>query len=118
MHTIESIERKMLKESPYEFEVGDTIRVMVRVVEGNKVREQAFQGVVIQRRGGGAGETFTVRKISSGIGVERVFPIHSPNIKSIKVIKRGKVRRAKLLYLRNLVGKAARISERKTTRKE
>ncbi len=118
MHTIESIERRTLKEKPFEFQVGDTIRVMVRVVEGNKEREQAFQGVVIQRRGGGAGETFTVRKISSGIGVERVFPVHSPNIKSIKVIKRGRVRRAKLFYLRNLVGKAARITERKTPRKQ
>ncbi|NIM20737.1 MAG: 50S ribosomal protein L19 [Candidatus Latescibacteria bacterium] len=118
MHAIESIERKMLKGRPFEFDVGDTVRVMVRVVEGNKEREQAFQGVVIQRRGGGAGETFTVRKISSGIGVERIFPLHSPNIKSIKVVKRGRVRRAKLYYLRNLVGKAARISERKTPRKQ
>jgi large subunit ribosomal protein L19 len=117
MHTMKRIERRTLKENITEFQVGDTIRVMVRVVEGNKEREQAFQGVVIQRRGGGAGETFTVRKISSGIGVERIFPIHSPNVKSINVIKRGRVRRAKLFYLRDLVGKAARIAERKTPKK-
>jgi large subunit ribosomal protein L19 len=118
MNSIESIERKMLKDKAFDFQVGDTIRVMVRVVEGNKEREQAFQGVVIKQRGGGAGESFTVRKISSGIGVERVFPLHSPNIKSIQVMKRGKVRRAKLYYLRSLVGKAARIAERKTPRKQ
>jgi large subunit ribosomal protein L19 len=118
MTNIESIERKMLEDKAFDFQVGDTVRVMVRVVEGNKEREQAFQGVVIKQRGGGAGETFTVRKISSGIGVERVFPLHSPNIKSVKVMKRGKVRRAKLYYLRSLVGKAARIAERKTPRKQ
>ena len=117
MSNIENVNRRMLKEIPYEFAVGDTVKVMVRVVEGTKEREQAFQGVVIKRKGGGLGETFTVRKISSGIGVERVFPIQSPNIKSVQVIKRGKVRRAKLYYLRNLVGKAARIPERKTPRK-
>jgi large subunit ribosomal protein L19 len=117
MNTIENVNRRMLKDIPYEFEVGDTVKVMVRVVEGTKEREQAFQGVVIKRKGGGIGETFTVRKISSGIGVERVFPIQSPNIKSVEVVKRGKVRRAKLYYLRNLVGKAARIPERKTPRK-
>jgi large subunit ribosomal protein L19 len=114
MNSIESIDRKLLKSKNYEIEVGDTIRVMVRVVEGNKEREQAFQGVVIQRRGSGAGETFTVRKISSGIGVERIFPIHSPNIKSVRVMKKGRVRRAKLYYLRNLVGKAARVAENRT----
>ncbi len=116
MNTIEKIERKSLKEGEFDFGVGDTVRVIVRIVEGEKQREQAFQGVVLQRRGGGVRETFTVRKISSGIGVERVFPLHSPNIKSIKVIRRGKVRRAKLYYLRNLVGKAARIAEKKTPR--
>ncbi|MFH1755238.1 MAG: 50S ribosomal protein L19 [Candidatus Latescibacterota bacterium] len=115
---IQSIERKMLQDKAFDFQIGDTVRIMVRVVEGSKEREQAFQGVVIKRRGGGAGESFTVRKISSGIGVERVFPLHSPNIKSVQVIKRGKVRRAKLYYLRNLVGKAARIAERKTPRKQ
>lgn len=116
MNTIEKIERKAIKEGGYDFSVGDTVRVLVRVLEGDKEREQAFQGVVLQRRGGGARETFTVRKISSGIGVERIFPLHSPNVKSIKVMRRGKVRRAKLYYLRNLVGKAARITEKKTPR--
>jgi large subunit ribosomal protein L19 len=116
MNTLEKIERKMLKKKDYEIEIGDTIRVKVRVVEGNKEREQAFQGVVIQHRGSGAGETFTVRKISSGIGVERVFPVQSPNIKSVRVIRKGKIRRAKLFYLRNLVGKAARITEKRTDR--
>ena len=113
MSTLEDVERKMLKRETFDFNVGDTVRVVVRVVEGDKEREQAFQGVVLQRRGGGVRETFTVRKISSGIGVERIFPLHSPNIKSIKVIRRGKVRRAKLYYLRNLVGKASRIKEKK-----
>jgi large subunit ribosomal protein L19 len=116
MNTIERIERKQLKETEYDFNVGDTVRVEVRVVEGGKERQQAFQGVVIKQRGGGIRETFTVRKISSGIGVERVFPLHSPNIKSIKVMRRGKVRRAKLYYLRDLVGKAARIKEKKAPR--
>ena len=116
MSTIEKLERKMLEKKDWDFNIGDTVRIMVRVVEGNKEREQAFQGVVIKQRGGGAGETFTVRKISGGIGVERVFPVHSPNIKSIKVMRRGKVRRAKLYYLRDRVGKAARIKEKRTTR--
>ncbi len=116
MNTLEKIERKSIKDGGYDFSVGDTVRVLVRVSEGDKEREQAFQGVVLQRRGGGARETFTVRKISSGIGVERIFPLHSPNIKSIKVMRRGKVRRAKLYYLRNLVGKAARITEKKRPR--
>ena len=90
----------------------------MRVVEGEKEREQAFQGVVMQRRGGGSRETFTVRKISSGVGVERIFPLHSPNVKSIKVMRRGKVRRAKLYYLRDRIGKAARIAEKKTPYKK
>jgi large subunit ribosomal protein L19 len=116
MSTIEKIERKLLDKKEWDFNIGDTVRIMVRVVEGNKEREQAFQGVVIKKRGGGAGETFTVRKISSGIGVERVFPANSPNIKSIKVMRRGKVRRAKLYYLRDRIGKAARIKEKRTPR--
>jgi len=114
MNIIDRIQKKALQPREIDFQVGDTVRIMVRVVEGNKEREQAFQGVVIKQRGGGAGESFTVRKISSGIGVERVFPLHSPNIKSIKVIRRGKVRRAKLYYLRDRVGKAARIKEKRT----
>lgn len=111
MNIIDRINEKNLGKKELEFSVGDTVKVMVRVVEGNKEREQAFQGVVIKQKGGGAGETFTVRKISSGVGVERVFPVHSPNIKSIQVVRRGKVRRAKLYYLRDRVGKAARIKE-------
>lgn len=116
MNVIQRIEKKQLKNEAFDFVVGDTVRVLVRVVEGGKERQQAFQGVVLQRRGSGARETFTVRKISSGIGVERVFPLHSPNVKEVKVLRQGRVRRAKLYYLRNLVGKAARIQEKKTTR--
>ena len=116
MNVIQRIEKKQLKNEAFDFVVGDTVRVLVRIVEGGKERQQAFQGVVLQRRGSGASETFTVRKISSGIGVERVFPLHSPNVKEVKVLRQGRVRRAKLYYLRNLVGKAARIREKKTTR--
>ncbi len=113
MNIIDRIQAKNLEDRGWDFNVGDTVRVMVRVVEGNKEREQAFQGVVIKQRGSGAGRTFTVRKVSSGIGVERVFPVHSPNIKSVKVVRRGRVRRAKLYYLRDRVGKAARIREKR-----
>ncbi len=113
MNTIDRFQQKVLEDRGWDFNVGDTVRVMVRVVEGNKEREQAFQGVVIKQRGSGAGRTFTVRKVSSGIGVERVFPVHSPNVKSVKVIRRGRVRRAKLYYLRDRVGKAARIREKR-----
>ena len=114
MDKLKLVEATQLKTGLPDFSPGDTINVHVRVVEGDKEREQAFQGVVIQRRGGGLRQTFTVRKISSGIGVERVFPLHSPNIKDIKLVRKGKVRRAKLFYLRNLVGKAARIAEKRT----
>jgi large subunit ribosomal protein L19 len=114
VNSLDKVEKKYLQDRKFDFCVGDTVRLLVRVVEGDKEREQAFQGVVIQRRGSGVRETFTVRKISSGIGVERIFPLHSPNIKSIKVMKRGKVRRAKLYYLRSLVGKAARITEKRS----
>lgn len=107
------VERPYLKDDIPEFRAGDTVRVHVRVVEGNKERIQVFQGVVIARRGGGTRETFTVRKISGGIGVERVFPLHSPSIDKIENIRHGKVRRAKLYYLRGLRGKAARIEERR-----
>jgi large subunit ribosomal protein L19 len=113
MNIIQRIEQKTSPKKDYDFNVGDTVRIMVRVVEGNKQREQAFQGVVIKQRGGGARETFTVRKISSGVGVERVFPMHSPNITSIKVMRRGKTRRAKLYYLRERVGRSARIKEKR-----
>lgn len=118
MNTLDKIERKQLKDEVFDFDIGDTVRVLVRVVEGEKEREQAFQGIVLQRRGGGVRATFTVRKISSGVGVERIFPLHSPNVKSIKVMRKGRVRRAKLYYLRDLVGKAARIKEKKVIRKK
>ncbi|MBA2627408.1 MAG: 50S ribosomal protein L19 [Gemmatimonadales bacterium] len=95
------------------FEPGDTVRVMVRVKEGEKERLQAFEGVCIAKRGGGISENFTVRKISAGVGVERIFPMHSPMIGSLDVVRRGRVRRAKLYYLRALSGKAARIKERR-----
>ena len=95
------------------FDAGDTVRVMVRVREGDKERLQAFEGVVISRRGGGASENFTVRKVSAGVGVERIFPVQSPTIASIDLIRRGRVRRAKLYYLRALSGKAARIREKR-----
>ena len=95
------------------FEPGDTVRVMVRVKEGEKERLQAFEGLVIAKRGGGISENFTVRKISAGVGVERIFPMHRPILASVDVVRRGRVRRAKLYYLRNLSGKAARIKEKR-----
>jgi large subunit ribosomal protein L19 len=101
-----------------DFRPGDTLKVNVRVVEGNRERVQAFEGVCIARKGGGINESFTVRKISYGEGVERVFPLYSPRIESIDVVRRGKVRRAKLYYLRGLRGKAARIQERSEVRRD
>ncbi len=95
------------------FEPGDTVRVQVRVKEGEKERLQAFEGLVIAKRGGGISENFTVRKISAGVGVERIFPVHSPSIAAVDVVRRGRVRRAKLYYLRKLSGKAARIREKR-----
>lgn len=112
MDIIEQISARKMKESVPEFSIGDTVRVDVRVVEGSRERVQAFQGTVIQRKGAGIRETFTVRKVSQGVGVERIFPLHSPNVSTVKVIRRGKVRRAKLYYLRKLKGKAARIPEK------
>ena len=93
------------------FEVGDTVRIGVNIREGDKERVQMFEGTVIARKGSGISETFTVRRVSYGVGIERVFPIHSPNVKEVKVIRRGKVRRAKLYYLRDSVGKAAKVKE-------
>ncbi len=113
MSDLTSVERPYLKEGLPDFRAGDSLKVHVRVVEGSKERVQIFQGVVIARRGGGTRESFTVRKISGSIGVERVFPLHSPTLAKIEVVRRGKVRRAKLYYLRELRGKAARIEERR-----
>ncbi len=109
----DAIERELIRTDLPSFGPGDTVKVNVRVVEGNRERVQTFQGVVIRRRGGGVRETFTVRKISFGVGVERTFPLHSPSIASIEVVSRGAVRRSKLYYLRDRVGKAARIKEKR-----
>ena len=111
---LQELAKEHLRDDLPDFAAGDTVRVNYRVREGQKERIQAFEGVCIGRRGGGMGATFTVRKISSGIGVERVFPFHSPSIGSIDVVRRGRVRRAKLYYLRGLRGKAARIPEKRT----
>ena len=108
---IEAVTKSQLRTDLPNFRAGDTVRVHVRIVEGTRERIQMYEGVVIKRRGGGISETFTVRKISSGVGVERTFPLHTPKIEKIEVKRRGKVRRAKLYYLRNLRGKAARIKE-------
>ncbi|MEE8418470.1 MAG: 50S ribosomal protein L19 [candidate division Zixibacteria bacterium] len=113
MSVLKSLEAKYLKENIPDFNTGDTLRVHVRIVEGDKERVQVFQGIVISRSGGGVSESFTVRKVTAGIGVERVFPLHSPNLTKIQVMKRGKVRRSKLYYLRGLKGKKARIAEKK-----
>ena len=111
MDVLHSVTANQLRTDIPEFRTGDTLDVHVRVIEGDKERIQVFQGVCIKRNGGGINESFTVRKISNGVGVERIFPLHSPRLAKIEVKKRGKVRRAKLYYLRNLRGKAARIKE-------
>ena len=116
MHPFIETQKEWLKDSIPPFRPGDTVRVSVRVKEGDKERLQAFEGVCIARRGGGVSETFTVRKMSNGVGVERIFPLHSPMVADIAVVRRGVVRRAKLYYLRDVTGKAARIKERKTVR--
>ena len=108
---IEQIEKENLKAEVPSFAVGDTVRVSVKVIEGTKERIQAFEGIVIAKKNGGIRETFTVRRISYGIGVERTFPVHSPKVAGITVVKRGRVRRAKLYYLRDLTGKAAKVEE-------
>ncbi|TJY43211.1 50S ribosomal protein L19 [Cohnella pontilimi] len=111
MNLIQTITQEQLRKDVPSFRPGDTLKVHVKVVEGSRERVQLFEGVVIKRRGGGISETFTVRKISYGVGVERTFPVHSPRLEKIEVARRGKVRRAKLYYLRDLRGKAARIKE-------
>ena len=114
MHSaIAELEQAQIRSDIPAFRPGDTLKVHVRVTEGNRSRIQVFQGIVIRRQGGGARETFTVRKISYGVGVERTFPVHTPAIEQIEVVTRGDVRRAKLYYLRNLRGKAAKIKERR-----
>jgi large subunit ribosomal protein L19 len=115
MHTLDELDAAQLRSDIPEFRPGDTLDVGVRVVEGNRSRVQHFQGVVIRRQGGGVRETFTVRKVSFGVGVERTFPVHTPVIESIKVVSRGDVRRAKLYYLRELRGKKAKIKEKRDT---
>ena len=110
---INSIEAEQMKKDLPEFGLGDTVRVQVKVVEGDKERLQAFQGIVLQRRGNGISATFTVRKVSAGIGVERIFPLHAPTVASIEVIRKGAVRRAKLFYLRGLTGRASKVQQRK-----
>jgi large subunit ribosomal protein L19 len=114
MHPFIETQKEFMRTAIPPFRPGDTLRVSVRVKEGDKERLQAFEGVCIARRGGGVSETFTVRKISNGVGVERIFPVHSPMIGGITVVRRGRVRRAKLYYLRNATGKAGRIREKKT----
>ena len=111
MNILDKVDAAQLRDDIPKFRPGDTVNVHVKVIEGDKSRIQVFKGVVIRRQNGGIRETFTVRKISFGLGVERTFPVHSPNIDKIEVVSRGKVRRAKLYYLRNLRGKAAKIKE-------
>ncbi len=108
---IKSIEAEQLKEKVDEFCVGDTVKVHGRIKEGNRERIQVFEGIVIKRQGGSSRETFTVRKSSNGIGVEKTWPLHSPNVERVEVVRRGKVRRAKLFYLRDRVGKKAKVKE-------
>ena len=108
---IKKIEAEQLKENVPEFHVGDTVRVHAKIKEGNRERIQVFEGTVLKRQGGGARETFTVRKTSNGIGVEKTWPVHSPHVERVEVVRRGKVRRAKLNYLRQRVGKAAKVKE-------
>jgi large subunit ribosomal protein L19 len=113
MHPFSETQKQWLRNDIPPFRAGDTLRVNVRVREGDKERLQAFEGVCLAKRGSGVSETFTVRKISNGVGVERIFPVHSPMIATLQVVRRGRVRRAKLYYLRHLTGKATRIKERK-----
>ena len=116
MNLVDQIEAKEMKKEVADVHIGDTVKVHMRIVEGEKERVQVIEGVVIKMRGGGARKTLTVRKISFGIGVERIFPIHSPRVEKIDIVKRAKIRQAKLYYLRELRGKAARLKERKPIR--
>lgn len=113
---INELEKQYLDKELPELNPGDTVKVFVRIIEGNKERTQAFEGTIIKKRGGGVNKTITVRKIFQGVGVERVFPVYSPRIEKINILKRGDVRRAKLYYLRELSGKATRIKEKITTK--
>jgi large subunit ribosomal protein L19 len=115
MDPVEYLEREQMRADIPDFRPGDTVKVYLRIVEGDKERIQAFQGIVIRKRGKNTNQTFTVRKVSYGIGVERTFPIHSPLIERVEVIQRGDVRRAKLYYLRGLRGKAAKVKEKRST---
>jgi large subunit ribosomal protein L19 len=116
MQIMQELEKEGMKKEVPEFKVGDTVRVFSKIVEGDKERTQAFEGVVIKRQGGGIRETFTVRRIVDGVGVERTFPLHSPKLEKVNVVRAGKVRRAKLYYLRKRVGaKATKVEERGTT---
>jgi large subunit ribosomal protein L19 len=118
MKTLDAVDAASLRTDVPDFRAGDTVKVHVKVVEGNKTRVQVFQGIVIARSGAGVSETFTVRKVSYGVGVERTFPVHTPIIEKIEVVSRGDVRRAKLYYLRDLRGKAAKIRERRENVKQ
>ena len=111
MNIIDVIEKENVKENIPEFGIGDTVKVFYKIIEGNKERIQGYEGTVIAKRNGGVRETFTVRRVSFGVGIERTFPLHSPKIDKIEVLKKGKVRRAKLFYLRDLSGKATNIKE-------
>ena len=113
MNILDQVDKKSLRDDIPEFQAGDTVKVHVRVVEGNKERVQVFEGVVIARRGSGINESFTVRKLSFGVGVERTFPLHSPIMSKIELVTEGDVRRAKLYYLRDRVGKAAKVREKR-----
>jgi large subunit ribosomal protein L19 len=114
MQTTDAVERGQLRDDLPDFRPGDTVKVHVRVVEGSRERIQVFQGFVLRRQGGGLRETFTVRKVSFGVGVERTFPVHSPSIARVELVSRGDVRRAKLYYLRERIGKAAKIKEKRS----
>ncbi len=116
MNTLDALDAESLRDDIPDFRPGDTVKVHVRVIEGNRSRIQVFQGVILRRQGGGVRETFTVRKVSFGVGVERTFPVHTPVVEKIEVLTRGDVRRAKLYYLRDLRGKAAKIKEKRETR--